>query len=80
MTTVDISELVCPGCGDPVAATPPTGWPRAAGRRPEFSHLDGSVLCLDSRGRVGEPVEAAGERFALTPTAEAALRAAGGSP
>ncbi|ANY06386.1 hypothetical protein AFB00_08875 [Pseudonocardia sp. HH130630-07] len=54
---VDVSELVCPGCGGPVVDAPPSGWPARAGAVPEFSHPDGSVLCPDELGRVGEPVE-----------------------
>lgn len=57
--TVDLDALVCPGCDDPVTGEPPTGWPTGAGRAPEFSHRDGSVLCPDSSGRIGEPVESA---------------------
>ena len=56
---VDVVDLRCPGCAGPVAAQPPSGWPRGAGVVPEFSHPDGSVLCPDGRGRIGEPVEVA---------------------
>jgi len=57
MTAVEL-QLVCPGCHEPAVGAPPAGWPDRAGRRPEFSHGDGSVLCPDDRGRVPEPVEA----------------------
>ena len=56
--SVDPEALVCGGCAEQVHHAPPVGWPTAAGQAPEFSHRDGSVLCPDSRGRVGEPVEA----------------------
>lgn len=52
-----INELVCPGCRESVVDAPPSGWPASAGRRPEFSHRDGSVLCPDRNGRVPEPME-----------------------
>lgn len=55
---VDPAELVCPGCADVVSCEPPLGWPASAGAAPSFSHRDGSVLCPDARGLVGEPVEA----------------------
>ena len=55
---VDPTVLICPGCHEPVIGEPPQGWPASAGRVPEFSHPDGSVLCLDGAGRIGEPVEA----------------------
>lgn len=64
-TEVDLDALVCPGCGEPAVGEPPSSWPAAAGAAPGFSHPDGSVLCPDGQGRVGEPVEAAllaGER------------------
>lgn len=57
---VDVSDLVCPGCAGPVVDAPPSGWPARAGRCPDFSHLDGSVLCPDGFGRVPEPVESRG--------------------
>ena len=56
-TTVDPEELVCAGCTEPVRCDPPVGWPTRAGMAPMFSHRDGSVLCPDERGRLGEPVE-----------------------
>ena len=56
-TTVDPDALVCAGCAEPVRAEPPVGWPARAGAAPLFSHRDGSVLCPDERGRLGEPVE-----------------------
>lgn len=55
--TASIEGLACAGCQASVLDEPPTGWPVAAGRAPEFSHRDGSVLCPDARGRIGEPVE-----------------------
>ena len=63
---VDIADLVCSGCWGPVLDVPPSGWPRSAGQPPQFSHPDGSVLCPDEHGRVGEPVEADGLRYGLT--------------
>ena len=76
---VDIDGLVCPGCWGPVVDAPPSGWPASAGRVPEFSHPDGSVLCPDAHGRVGEPVEAGGLRYGLTETgASASLDEASG--
>ncbi|ALE85848.1 hypothetical protein XF36_24135 [Pseudonocardia sp. HH130629-09] len=63
---VDVTDLVCPGCASPVIDAPPSGWPARAGRSPEFSHADGSVLCPDRFGRVPEPMEAAGLRYGLT--------------
>lgn len=63
---VDVTDLVCPGCWSPVVDVPPAGWPARAGHLPEFSHEDGSVLCPDGAGRVPEPVEAGGLRYALT--------------
>lgn len=63
---VDPDALVCPGCAEPVCAAPPSGWPARAGVAPEWSHRDGSVLCPDGLGRVPEPVEMGGLRFALT--------------
>lgn len=62
----DVTDLVCPGCTGPVVDAPPSGWSARAGRCPEFSHLDGSVLCPDGFGRVPEPVEAASLRYGLT--------------
>ena len=56
-TTVDPDALVCAGCAEQVCADPPVGWPDRAGAAPLFSHRDGSVLCPDERGRLGEPVE-----------------------
>lgn len=50
---VDIEDLVCPGCGEPVRECPPTGWPAADGVVPTFSHTDGTALCSGS-----EPAEA----------------------
>ena len=73
---VELGGLVCPGCGDPVADAAPSGWPARAGRAPEFSHRDGSVLCPDGRGRVPEPIEAVRVRYGLT---EAGARALNGS-
>lgn len=58
--SVELSDLVCPGCGGSVVDAPPSGWSARAGRSPDFSHPDGSVLCPDSSGRVPEPVEARG--------------------
>ncbi len=69
---VDVTELVCPGCAGPVVDAPPSGWPASAGRCPEFSHLDGSVLCPDGVGRVPEPVEAESLRYGLTDAGAAA--------
>ncbi|WP_226351577.1 hypothetical protein [Pseudonocardia sp. ICBG601] len=63
---IDVTDLVCPGCPGPVMDAPPLGWPARAGRSPEFSHTDGSVLCPDHMGRVPEPIEAAGLRYGLT--------------
>lgn len=57
ISAVDLDALVCAGCTDPVRSDPPLGWPSRAGAAPLFSHRDGSVLCPDSRGRLGEPVE-----------------------
>ncbi|WP_143105372.1 hypothetical protein [Pseudonocardia ammonioxydans] len=65
---LDLTELVCPGCWDPVVDGPPPGWPARAGRAPDFSHPDGSVLCPDEYGRIGEPIEADGLRYGLTDT------------
>lgn len=76
---VDLDALVCPGCGDPVAGEPPLGWPAGAGETPGFSHTDGSVLCPDSAGRIGEPVESGGLRFALTDAGSDALSADAGA-
>ena len=73
--TVDLDELVCPGCAEPVTGQPPAGWPAGAGPAPGFSHADGSVLCPDGSGRVGEPVEVGGLRFALTDAGAHALDA-----
>ena len=50
---VDIEDLVCPGCGDPVHGDPPTGWPADDSVVPRFSHTDGTALCSG-----GEPIEA----------------------
>ncbi|MFG1637437.1 hypothetical protein ACGFKX_21645 [Pseudonocardia alni] len=69
---VDVTDLVCPGCAGPVMDAPPSGWPVRAGRSPEFSHTDGSVLCPDRFGRVPEPVEAASLRYGLTDAGAAA--------
>lgn len=74
---VDPDALVCPGCHEVVVCAPPSGWPRRAGARPEFSHRDGSVLCPDSSGRVPEPVEMAGLRFELTAAGAQVLDDAG---
>jgi hypothetical protein len=71
--SVDLDDLVCPGCGDPVTGEPPLGWSAGAGKAPGFSHRDGSVLCPDSAGRISEPVEAGGLRFALTDAGARAL-------
>ncbi|WP_145982662.1 MULTISPECIES: hypothetical protein [unclassified Pseudonocardia] len=57
ITTVPVERLVCPGCYEPVLDEPPSGWPDRAGRAPEFSHRDESVLCPDAAGGFGEPVE-----------------------
>jgi hypothetical protein len=56
-TIVDPEVLVCAGCAEPVRAEPPVGWTARAGSAPLFSHRDGSVLCPDERGRLGEAVE-----------------------
>lgn len=56
-TTVDAEALVCAGCAEQVRCDPPVGWPIRAGVAPMFSHRDGSVLCPDAHGRLGEPVE-----------------------
>ena len=78
---IDVEDLACPGCWGPVVDAPPSGWPARAGRVPEFSHPDGSVLCPDEQGRVGEPVEADGMRYRLTEAgAAAALDEARWSP
>ncbi|WP_344027600.1 hypothetical protein [Pseudonocardia kongjuensis] len=69
---VDVTDLVCPGCARPVVDGPHSGWSASAGRCPEFSHLDGSVLCPDGVGRVPEPVEAASLRYGLTDAGAAA--------
>ena len=69
---VDVADLVCSGCWGPVVDAPPSGWPTRAGRAPDFSHPDGSVLCPDKQGRVGEPVEAGGLRYRLTAAGVAA--------
>ncbi len=76
---VELDALVCPGCGEPVAGEPPLGWPMQAGEAPGFSHRDGSVLCPDQAGRIGEPAEAAGLRFALTDAGAEALAADAGA-
>ena len=49
-TTVGAEDLVCPGCGYMAVPEPPIQWSAAAGRAPEFSHRDGSVLCPDGCG------------------------------
>ena len=54
--TASIEGLACAGCHESVLDEPPIGWPAAAGQVPDFSHRDGSVLCPDARGRIGEPV------------------------
>ncbi len=55
---VDADTLTCPGCRDTAIPQRPTvsGLDTAAGA--EFSHRDGSELCLDGRGRVCDPMEA----------------------
>ncbi|RZT89053.1 hypothetical protein EV383_6008 [Pseudonocardia sediminis] len=63
---IDVTDLVCPGCWEPVVDASPSGWPARAGSAPEFSHPDGSVLCPDQIGRVPDPVEAGGLRYGLT--------------
>jgi hypothetical protein len=50
---VDIEDLICPGCEEPVHRCPPAGLAADDGVVPEFSHTDGSALCSGS-----EPVEA----------------------
>lgn len=75
---VELNELVCNGCGWRVRPEPPRGWPAGAGAAPGFSHGDGSVLCPDEHGRIGEPMElpgVAGERYELTEAGRAALAA-----
>ena len=73
---VELDDLICPGCFEPVLGERPLGWPATAGVCPEFSHPDGSVLCPDAGGAIGEPVEASQLRFRLT---EQGRRALGGS-
>lgn len=75
---VELDELVCNGCGSCVRPESPVGWPASAGVAPEFSHGDGSVLCPDEHGRIGEPLEiraVAGDRYDLTDSGWAVLAA-----
>ena len=37
--------LVCPECGEPAQARPPTSWTPAWGPAPAHSHTDGEPLC-----------------------------------
>jgi hypothetical protein len=37
--------LVCPECGEPAVARPPSSWPAACGPRPGYCHPDGEPLC-----------------------------------
>lgn len=46
MNLVDITDLICPGCGDPVIAEKPDDG------EGEFRHLDGDALCYGL-----EPIE-----------------------
>ena len=56
---VDIGQLLCPGCHNPVRPEPPTAVPVfVPGLGGEFSHRDGSPLCADRLGRAVEPIEA----------------------
>ncbi len=72
---VDPDALVCAGCAEPAVGMPPVDWPANAGQAPEYSHRDGSVLCPDAAGRIGEPVEVGGLRYALTDAGVHALAA-----
>ena len=55
---VDPEQLICPGCGEQVRPEPPGYWRVADGLpAPGFSHHDGSALCQQVEGTVGEPIE-----------------------
>jgi hypothetical protein len=55
---VDPGDLICPGCGEPINAQPPVDYLAGEGcRTPDFSHHDGSALCLRSGGAPAEPIE-----------------------
>ncbi len=55
---VDPAELICPGCGEQVCPQPPVYV--GAATRPgtaQFSHRDGTALCVGADGTRCEPVE-----------------------
>ena len=55
---VEVDTLTCPGCHDTAIPEPPSVPALGALAGGEFSHRDGSDLCPDRRGRVGDPIEA----------------------
>jgi hypothetical protein len=57
---VDVEDLSCAGCGEPVVPEPPisVGKCPAAGLGVVFSHRDGSELCGSTRIEPARPVEA----------------------
>src|SRR5437867_2215310 len=54
--SIELEDLVCPGCGEPVDGDSPIGWTAADGPLPEFSHTDGTPLCGGN-----DPIEAGQE-------------------
>jgi hypothetical protein len=55
---VELDELICPGCAEQVNSQPPDNYRTSEGRRtPNFSHHDGSALCLRPDGAPAEPIE-----------------------
>ena len=57
---VELEQLICPGCGQPVRPRPPGYWRVADGLpAPEFSHPDATALCRRADGTVADPIEVA---------------------
>lgn len=54
--TVHLEDLRCPGCGEQVIPEPPVN-ESGAGGQGEFSHPDGTTLCVRADGTVSDPVE-----------------------
>lgn len=59
--TIEIDDLVCPGCGEQVLGERPKHWPAEDELGiAEFSHTDGTPLCFMAGTQLpAEPVEAA---------------------
>jgi len=53
----DLTDLICPGCGEQVSCEPPAFWQVSGAPVAQFSHQDRTALCRTASGVVAEPVE-----------------------